>query len=494
MNERHPDLRSRATVAAVVGTMLVAVSGAGLALGATTDVTTTTDGGAGSLRQAIIDANANPGPDTINLPAGTYTLSIAGTGEDAAATGDLDITDDLTISGAGAATTIIDADGLDNVLQVIGGSTTVTIGGLTIRNGDSGGTDGGGIQNEGSLALDGVIVEDNSSDGKGGGISSEGSSELTITDSIIRGNTAGDDGGGVQIGSSATATITRTLFEDNETVEDGGAIEVQGHLDLVDSTLAGNHGENGGGGIDFNDDSTGTVHGSTITGNLGDTEAGGIDIDDSVDVEIVNSTIAGNTSGRDGSGVNVWINSTLRIESSTVAGNTGGSAGIFNDGADSVSLVNSIVAGNAGADCSGDITSLGGNVSSDASCSLVAASDQASTDPLLGALAANGGSTQTMALLAGSPAIDAGVSCPPPATDQRGQVRPGGAGCDAGAFEVQGGSAPTVPPAPSATLPPTDRSVAAGGSNPSSALALAAAVIAAAAAMGTLAVRRKRER
>ena len=302
MNGRHPALRSRATVAAVVGTMLVAVSGAGLALGATADVTTTTDGGAGSLRQAIIDANANPGPDTINLPAGTYTLSIAGTGEDAAATGDLDITDDLTISGAGAATTIIDADSLDNVLQVIGGSTVVTITGVTIRNGNSGGTygmDGGGIQSEGSLTLDGVIVENNSSGDKGGGVSSEGSSVLVITDSIVRGNTADNDGGGVQIGSSATATITRTLFEDNETVEDGGAIEVEGHLDLVDSTLTGNYAENGGGGIDFNDDSTGTVRGSTIAGNTADTAPGGIDIDSSVEVEITNSTITDNeTVGR----------------------------------------------------------------------------------------------------------------------------------------------------------------------------------------------------
>jgi len=57
------------------------------------NVTTTTDGGPGSLRQAIIDANATAGSDTINLPAGTYVLSIPGADEDAAATEDLDITD-----------------------------------------------------------------------------------------------------------------------------------------------------------------------------------------------------------------------------------------------------------------------------------------------------------------------------------------------------------------------------------------------------------------
>ena len=72
----------------------------GRALLTTITVATTTDGGPGSLRQAIIDSNAHPGADAIALPAGTYTLSIAGTGENAAATGDLDITGGLTITGA----------------------------------------------------------------------------------------------------------------------------------------------------------------------------------------------------------------------------------------------------------------------------------------------------------------------------------------------------------------------------------------------------------
>jgi len=53
-----------------------------------------------TLRAAIQETNALAGLDTINLPSGNYTLSIAGTGEDAAATGDLDITDNLTITGA----------------------------------------------------------------------------------------------------------------------------------------------------------------------------------------------------------------------------------------------------------------------------------------------------------------------------------------------------------------------------------------------------------
>src|SRR5262245_19424629 len=70
-------------------------------------------GGSTSLRAAIMEANATAGNDTINLPAGTYTLALQGTGENAAATGDLDITDSLTITGADAATTIIEAHRID---------------------------------------------------------------------------------------------------------------------------------------------------------------------------------------------------------------------------------------------------------------------------------------------------------------------------------------------------------------------------------------------
>src|SRR5260370_11636643 len=84
----------------------------------TFNVTTTLDGVAGSLRQAVIAANAHPGADTIVLPAATYKLTLAGAGEDLAATGDLDITGDLKIKGAGADSTIIDANSLHHALHV----------------------------------------------------------------------------------------------------------------------------------------------------------------------------------------------------------------------------------------------------------------------------------------------------------------------------------------------------------------------------------------
>jgi CSLREA domain-containing protein len=136
-------LRSQA-----VGVLLCV--GIGQATAAAFLVTTTAGTNAGactvslcSLRDAIIAANANAGADIITLPAGIYTLAIAGQNEDAAATGDLDITDSVTINGAGAATTIVDGGAIDRVFHVISG--TVVINNVTIRNGLAASAGGGGI-------------------------------------------------------------------------------------------------------------------------------------------------------------------------------------------------------------------------------------------------------------------------------------------------------------------------------------------------------------
>ena len=99
------------------------------------DGTCADSGGDCSLRAAIGEANALPGADTIILPPGTYTLSLVGSGEDANATGDLDvITGTLTIDGGGAANTLIDGTQLDCVLHVQAG-TSVTLNDLQLTNG-----------------------------------------------------------------------------------------------------------------------------------------------------------------------------------------------------------------------------------------------------------------------------------------------------------------------------------------------------------------------
>ncbi len=87
-----------------------------------------------SLRSAIMSADAKPNSDTITLPAGTFTLTIPGAGEDKDATGDLDIRGNVTIKGKGAGTTVIDGNFLDRVIQIASGK--VTISGVTLPPGD----------------------------------------------------------------------------------------------------------------------------------------------------------------------------------------------------------------------------------------------------------------------------------------------------------------------------------------------------------------------
>ena len=94
---------------------------------ATYNVTTTTDGVPGSLRQAILDANASPEADVIILPSGTYTLSL----------GELEITSELTITGADAGTTIIDGNDADRVFHLIGDAANLTLNDLTVQGGNS---------------------------------------------------------------------------------------------------------------------------------------------------------------------------------------------------------------------------------------------------------------------------------------------------------------------------------------------------------------------
>ena len=128
-----------------------------------------------SLRAAIMEANHQTGGLTkIVIPASVtpYVLTILPFGGDDETTGDLDITRSTTIEGAGAPTTIVDGNGIDRVFFV-SPSITVTISGLTIRNGlKAGGGGGGGMLNDGTLTLSSCIVSGNTAGTGGGGISS----------------------------------------------------------------------------------------------------------------------------------------------------------------------------------------------------------------------------------------------------------------------------------------------------------------------------------
>src|SRR2546427_11429775 len=166
------------------------------------DGTCATAGSTCTLRAAIQEANAHTGPDTIMLPAGAYLLTIAGQAEDAAATGDLDITDDLTIAGTSTDSTILDGNGIDRIFDVFNTASRVEISGLTIRNGNpgpgAGGLStagyGGGIYNSSVLALSNVIVTTNTAAVNGGGIENHG--DITLINSGVSGQSAAPLGRG----------------------------------------------------------------------------------------------------------------------------------------------------------------------------------------------------------------------------------------------------------------------------------------------------------
>jgi hypothetical protein len=331
-----------------------------------------------TLRAAIQEANAFPGPDTISVPAGTFTLSIVGKDEDQGATGDLDINDDLTIIGDFAPTTIVDGHGTDRVFQIRNGITLRVLN-MTVRNGDAV-LDGGGMLNAGTLYLDHVSVQGNKvstqiSGGNGAGIYNQSSGLLTLTNTSVTGN-------------------------GNTNLCNGSAVFNGGSFTARNVTISGNLASRfycaGPAVLNFGTSSRTSLNNTTIALNM----PSGIFRSDGT-VTLQNSLIAGN--GADG--LSDCPNS-LSLDS--LGYNLIGAASC---------IINSATGDRIGAPFSPLYAALG---------------------PLLD----NGGQTPTHSLLAGSPAIDAGSPALPgsgggacEAADQRGVLRPQGSRCDMGAHE-----------------------------------------------------------
>jgi CSLREA domain-containing protein len=483
------------------------------AVAATITVTTTSDelntDGDCSLREALRSANLNTavdacaagsGDDHISVPAGTYSLTRAGASEDAAVTGDLDITGNMSIAGAGATQTIVRAAVADRVFHVTGAH-AVMISDLSIRDGDSGSGHGGGVYNaQGLLTLRSCVISDNDSGGDGGGVANRFGGGVIIDGCTISDNTAAVQGGGLH--NSASMSVTNSTVSGNSAVYAGGGIshDVADSTVVQDSVISGNtvtFGALGGGGLLFDAGGTGSITRCTVIGNVATNGGGVSNFIDSV--AITDSTISGNTAT--GAGGGVYNIDSVEITNSTISGNiagTGGGAfdggglynfgsplsaanlsnvtitdnhangdggGVENDGG-IVVIRNTIIADNedvpAGGstpDCGGEITSQGYNlIGSTSGCTFTPATgDLTGLASGLAALAQNGGPTATHALLPQSPAIDAGnpARCADEqamvlSTDQRGAPRPLGAACDIGAFELDLNSVTTT-----TTLPPS---------------------------------------
>ena len=265
--------------------------------------------------------------------------------------------------------------------------------------------DGGGavgLFSVGGGATFGVVnltLQNGNSAGVGGAIDASQGGSVTVVNSTVAHNRAGAGGaiagGPIAAGGNASVTVLASTFVDNTTGTggDGGAINAP-TVSVTNSTFAGNQAELGG-----------AIH--AISG-----------------LAVVNSTFVNN--GASGtSGALGALGASIGLDSGTAT------------------VRNTIVAGGTGGECdlvASAMSDQGGNFSDDGSCGFSQASshNSASVAALnLVPLADNGGPTQTVALLPGSLAINAGVACPPPATDQRGVPRPQGPACDSGAFEVE---------------------------------------------------------
>ncbi len=184
-----------------------------------------------SLRAAVMEANALAGDDTIQLPPGTYVLSL--TGAESEATNDLDITSDVTIVATGGGLTTINANGIDRVLHV-GSGGALQLSGIGITGGSTAGS-GGGIFNDGGTAqMVNTTVSGNSA-ATGGGIANTG--DFLFASSTISGNT----GGGIHNASGATLALTRSTITNN-TADAAAGIDNAGTAKLNNTIIAGNTG------------------------------------------------------------------------------------------------------------------------------------------------------------------------------------------------------------------------------------------------------------
>ncbi|HZH03025.1 MAG TPA: choice-of-anchor Q domain-containing protein [Myxococcaceae bacterium] len=365
-----------------------------------------------TLRAAIMEANAKPSAERIELPAGTYRLTLPA----AQGGGPLVIENSVTLRGASASSTVIDAAAVSydggqgcpasgperRVLLINGG--TVALSYLTLQ--------GGLAQNGGGIYVD--------------------RGQLEITDAVIRRNVAFTGGGGL-LNRRGVVRVRRTSVVENCAVGAfGGGLNNQsnGELWVYESLIARNHSNRAGG---IRNDGQLNLRSTTVSGNYVDSPSAG-------------------TGGISQNGFAV-------LNSVTVANNVGigTDEGSFRGGGIQTSsgritvVKNTIIASNDGKggpnDCVGQLTSDSRHnlIGDTQGCSLPALTTSylLNVDPQLGALAFNGGPTQTHALLKGSPARESAYAFPPPAADaceahdQRGVPRPQGKGrCDMGAFEA----------------------------------------------------------
>jgi hypothetical protein len=317
-------------------------------------VTTTSDSGTGSLRQAVLNANSLAGSDTITFSDGTGgTVNFTDTTPETITVnvgGTLLLSSSLIVEGPGADRLSISGNNATGVFSVGAGSLDVTLSKLSIINGSAPNRGGIVSGSSGVLRVTQCTLSGNTSV-VGAAILNTGTGSVLVAQSTISGNTASNSGGAIS--NFSTGSVT-----------------------LVQCTLSGNNASSGNGG-GINNASTGsiTVLQSTVTSNTASGTGGGIRNVGAGVVTIANTTIAGNTGGG-----NPDVEGAFTSNGGNLIGNAGTATGFING-------VNNDQVGNGASPI----------------------------NPQLAALANNGGPTRTHALLAGSPALNAGLPANIPA-------------------------------------------------------------------------------
>ncbi|MFN6465884.1 MAG: DUF4347 domain-containing protein [Nostoc sp. DedVER02] len=417
-----------------------------------TVVTNTNDSGVGSLRQAILNANATPGADIITF-AGVFTDATPDI--ITLTSGSLSITDDVTILGTGASKLTINGNKTSGVFEISGTGTDVSINGLQVTNANDvvygsisldsntslnltnsivSNNKGavGGILNRGTLRLTNSTVSGNSGSSLGGGIFNTGN--LSLTNSTVSGNGARTQyssayGGGIF--NTGTLSLTNSTVSNNSLYASGlerygpnplptygGGIYNSGSVSLTNSTVFNSTAQNGGG---IYNSGTFSLTNSTISGNRAYSYGGGIS--NSGSLTLTSSTITNNTASdfyigdADGGGIVNLSDGTVIVENTIIAGNFDKPSNEYGEGSFySIDVSGSFI--DSGNNLIGDRTG-----STSFTTSTLVGTSVNPIDPRLSPLQNNGGTTLTHALLADSPAINAGANSLVPTSvenDQRG--------------------------------------------------------------------------
>lgn len=332
-------LMSKLVFLVLAGSVLVIVASSA-SLAATDKVTSLADdGSSGTLR--FVMASASPGDTIVFTVTGTITLT----------QGDLEINKTLIISGPGAANLTINGAGTFTVFQVDSGVAAV-IGGVTIENGYAGASGGGGINNQGALALIRTTVSNNvqNADGANGeGIFNSGI--LTLLDSSVSDNFSSNDGAGIY--NSGTLAVIRSTLSNNECGlpgASGGGIfnSSSGKLTVFSSTLSDNAVHDGGqGGGFFNGGSVNVIF-STISDNE-DFFGRGAGIYNTGSLSMLDTTLSGNSAIEDFGGA-MFNSGVATVRASTLTGNSatdGNWGGAIYNNAGTLTIVNSTLSGNS---------------------------------------------------------------------------------------------------------------------------------------------------